>query len=217
MLTRPVPRSALLVAALVLPLGVAAALSGFRSAVSTANGVLVLVLVVVAVAAGGSRLAGVVGALSSVAWFDFFLTKPYYSFTIAGRDDVETAVLLILVGLSVTEIVLWGRREQARSSRREGYLTGVTSAAALVAEGTADRRTVLDFVSRQIVEVLDIDRCEYVAGPPVSRPRLRADGVVTRDGRDLDVERSGLPTHDVVEVPVTLAGRVLGRFVLTAT
>jgi K+-sensing histidine kinase KdpD len=203
-------------AALLLPLAVAATLSGFRDSVSPANAVLVLVLVVVAVAAGGSRLAGVVAALSSVVWFDFFLTEPYLTFTISRRADVETAVLLTLVGLAVTEIVLWGRRQQAGASRREGYLNGVVGAAAMVAEGTAAAPAVLDFISREIVAVLGIDRCEYVAGPPVHRPRLGQDGAVRRDGRELDVDRSGLPTDDVIELPVSRGGAVLGRFVLTA-
>lgn len=162
-------------------------------------------------------MAGLVAALSSVAWFDFFMTKPYLSFTIAGRDDIETAVLLTLVGSAVTEIVLWGRRQQARSSQREGYLTGVVNAATMVADGTAGTDVVLDFIGRQIVDVLGIDRCEFVPGPPVSRPRLESDGSVRRDGADLDVERTGLPTHDVIELPVALGGAVLGRFVLTAT
>jgi uncharacterized protein DUF4118 len=203
-------------AALLGPLAVAAVLSGFRDSVSSANAVLVLVLVVVAVAAGGSRLAGVVGALSSVAWFDFFLIKPYLTFTIAQRDDVETAVLLTLVGLGVTEIALWGRRHQARASQREGYLTGVVSAAGMVADGTAGPSVVLDFISREIVAVLGIDTCDYVAGAPGPRPRLNQSGSVTRDGHVIDVERSGLPTNDVIELPVARGGDVLGRFVLTA-
>lgn len=215
-MSRPVPRPALIVAALVLPLGLAAGLSAFRDSVSTTNAVLVLVLAVVAVAAGGSRLAGLVAALSAVAWFDFFMTKPYLSFTIAGRDDIETAVLLTLVGSAVTEIVLWGRRQQARSSQRAGYLTGVVDAAGMVASGTGGKDVVLEFIGRQIVDVLGVDRCEFVTGPPGSRPRLEADGSVRRDGGELDVDRTGLPTHDVIELPVVLGGTVLGRFVLTA-
>jgi K+-sensing histidine kinase KdpD len=155
------PRSsaALIGLALAAPLAVCAALSAARGTVESDNAVLVLVLVVVGVAASGSRLAGVVAALSSAAWFDYFLTRPFHHFTIADRDDVETAVLLTLVGIAVTEIALWGRRQQARLSVREGYLTGVISAADLVARGEAPPKVVLDFVGRQIVDLLSIDSC----------------------------------------------------------
>ena len=165
-----------------LPLAVCAALSAARGTVESDNAVLVLVLVVVAVAASGSRLAGVVAALSSAAWFDYFLTRPFHHFTIADRDDVETAVLLTLVGIAVTEIALWGRHQQARLSEREGYLTGVISAADLVARGEAPPKVVLDFIGQQIVDLLTIDSCTYAVGPPGAHARLERDGSITRDG-----------------------------------
>lgn len=46
-------------------------------------------------------------------------------------------MLLVLIGASVTEVALWGRRQQAQSSRRSGYLDGVLSAAATVSTGVA--------------------------------------------------------------------------------
>src|SRR3954451_20582263 len=51
--------------------------------------------------------------------------RKYFHFAIAERDDVEGAVRLALIGLAVTEIALWGRRQQARGSTRAGYLRGV--------------------------------------------------------------------------------------------
>ena len=38
------------------------------------------------------------------------LTEPYARFTITDPNDIEATVLLVLVGLAVTEIALWGRR-----------------------------------------------------------------------------------------------------------
>ena len=208
--------AALIGLALAVPLAVCAALAAVRESVPSDNAVLVLVLVVVAVAATGSRVPGIVAALSSAVWFDFFLTRPFHHFAIADRDDVETAVLLTLVGIGVTEIALWGRRQQAQLSEREGYLTGVISAADLVARGQATPQVVLDFVGHQIVDVLRLDSCTYVAGPPGSHPRLERDGRVTRDGSTIDVDRTGLPVNDVIELPVGRAGDAPGRFVLTA-
>jgi K+-sensing histidine kinase KdpD len=103
--------------------------------VANTNAALVLVLLVVAAAATGVRTAGVAAALSSALWFDFFLTQPYQHFTITAQADVETAALLVLVGIAVTEVALWGRRQQALASRKDGYLNGVMRTASLVAAG----------------------------------------------------------------------------------
>ena len=94
---------------------------------------LVLVLVVVAVAANGFRAAGYLAAVSAAVWFDFFLTQPYQRFTIDRVADVRTTVLLLLVGVAVTEIAVWGRRKAALASGQEAYLAGIR-------EATADRR-----------------------------------------------------------------------------
>ena len=65
-----------------------------------------------------SRLAGVLCALSAGVWFDFFLTEPYNRFTIDDRADAETTVLLLLVGVAVTELCARGRRQAALASPR---------------------------------------------------------------------------------------------------
>ena len=59
-------------------------------------------------------------ALSSAVWFDFFLTEPYNRLTISDQADIETAALLVLVGIAVTEVALWGRRQQARRQSGAG-------------------------------------------------------------------------------------------------
>jgi hypothetical protein len=83
--------------------------------------------------------------------FDFFLTQPYQHFTITSQADIETAVLLTLVGLAVTEIALWGRRHQARASQQEGYLQGVVHTAGLVAAGSSRIETLIAHVADQLV------------------------------------------------------------------
>lgn len=219
----PDPRL-VLAPAFVGPLVACALLALVREDVDDTNAGLVLVLLVVAAAATGRRSAGVVAALSSAAWFDFFLTRPYQTFAIDDRDDIETAVLLTLVGLAVTEIALWGRRHQARASAREGYLAGVVSSAELVASGSAPPAAVVEHVARQIGSVLDIDgvRFEPGAGPGPAherarvRPRLQRDGTVTRPDVPMNVDRDGLPTNDEIELLVESGGVVRGRFYLTS-
>jgi K+-sensing histidine kinase KdpD len=67
-------------AAIVVPLAVAAILVPFRSSIPNTDAALAMILVVVAVAANGYRLAGILAALSVAVWFDFFLTQPYETF-----------------------------------------------------------------------------------------------------------------------------------------
>ena len=139
---------------------------------------LVLVLVVVAVGVAGDRVAGVLAALSAAAAFDYFLTVPYYQFAILDRDDVETAVLLLAIGIAVTEISLWGKRQQSLSSRREGYLTGVAHAARMAADGSSTEDLIAT-VERMITDVLDLDDTRYVTPAGTGRIRTGPSSIAT--------------------------------------
>lgn len=211
-------RPPVLVAAIALPFLACAALSAFRDDVTAATSVLVLVLIVVGAAATGDRLAGLLAALSSGAWFDFFLVPPYHRFAIDNRDDVEATLLLVVISIAVTEVALWGHRQQARASRRSGYLEGVLDVARAVAEGDAPSSTVTDLVAAQITEVLDADSAHFVKGPVLDDrfAVLNHDGVLTREGSQIDVDRVGLPSDEYTAVPVRRAQHEVGHFLLTA-
>lgn len=206
-----------MVASAAVPLVVCMAVVPFRNDVANTNAALGLVLVIVAAAATGIRPAGVVAAVSSAAWLDFFLTQPYQRFTITDRADIETAVLLVLVGIAVTEIALWGRRQQAQASRQEGYLSGVVRMAGLVAAGGSRLEVLIEQVANQLVDILDADVCRFDVEPASSNlPRLEPDGAVTREGYRIDVARHGMPVDSEVELPLQHAGTYRGRFLITA-
>jgi K+-sensing histidine kinase KdpD len=204
--------------ALVLPLVTCAVLSTVRDRVPAAPAVLVLVLWVVAAAATGDRIAGLLAAASGGLWFDFFLTAPFRQLAIKGSDDVEATVLLVLIGLAVTEIALWGHRQQARAARRSGYLEGVLGAARLVSDGDTPASALVDVVARQIIDVLGVDDCRFEPGPvPDARVAvLRHDGTVTRGDHTVDVDRVGLPSNDYIAIPVCRGARAVGHFLVTA-
>jgi len=211
-------RAGVRVAAVVGPI---AAASGVREVLANTSAALMLVLVVVAVGVAGDRVAGVLAAVSAAAAFDFFLTVPYYGFAIFDRDDIETAVLLLAIGIAVTEIAQWGRRHQGRSDRREGYLSGVAHAAQMAAQGSS-RAELIATIERMITEVLDLDDCRFEEPPaataavPAERPVLGPDPTITWGDRRVDVAHEGLPTMDQIEVPAGPAGSH-GRFLLTAS
>jgi K+-sensing histidine kinase KdpD len=209
-------RSLVVSVAAVVPLAACAALSPFRDVVANTNAALGLVLLVVAAASTGIRAAGIVAALSSTAWFDFFLTEPYHQFAITDPADIETAVLLVLVGLAVSEIALWGRRQQARASREQGYLDGVVSTAATVGAGRTTTSSLIEHVSDQIVDVLHLDACRFDPDDGPALATLEGDGTVVYNGHPVDVDRHGLPTDTEIALPVRSGGVVRGRFLLTA-
>jgi K+-sensing histidine kinase KdpD len=216
-MSRHVNRDRLAVlAALAVPLALAAVLVPFRTSFPNTDAALALILVVVAVAANGDRLAGVLGAVSAAVWFDFFLTRPYERFSITSRTDIETTVLLLVIGVAVTEIAVWGRRQQAAASRRAGYLDGINSAAQAVATGGSPS-VLIDQVTGQLTRLLTLRSCLFqhgVAG--IGRPaRLRHDGSVVIQHRAWNVDAEGFPAGMDVELLVESGGLFQGRFLMT--
>ena len=210
-----IPRRRLIWVALLAPPGLAAVLSLARDSVSAATAVLVLVLVVLAVAAAGDRVAGLVAAVGAGLWFDFFLTEPYQTFTIDDSNDIEAAVLLVVIGAAATEVALWGRRQAARASRDAGYLDGVFETAALAKGTGAERQDLVSTVADRIVQVLGASSCRYLPAdlrdPRV--PVLGADGQVRLGGHPLPVEQDGLPT--TIEMAVLPSATGHGHFLVS--
>lgn len=203
--------------ALLGPLVVSAGVVPFRDSFANTNAALLLVLVIVAVAVSGNRVAGVAAALSAAVWFDFLLTRPYQTFAINDRDDIETTVLLLAVGVGVTELAAWGYRQQAHALRDAGYLDGIRAAAEAVATGGSSSE-LIEVVSGQLTRLLGLRTCRFqygVAG--LGRPaRLHSDGVIELHGKVWDVETKGLPTDNDVELLVESKGQLQGRFLLSA-
>ncbi len=192
-------------------------LSLARDSVANTTAALGLMVLVVLAAATGIRLAGIAAALSATAGFDFFLTEPFHTFTITDSDDLETAVLLLLVGAAVSEIAIWGRRQQAQASREQGYLDGLLGTAGAVAAGDASTGELIELVRAQIVTLLHIDSCSFTSSTHYGLPTLADDGTLNRGGRTVDVSRRGLPTDTSVSLKVRSGGTTYGHFLLTAS
>jgi len=210
--------AAVVAVAAAAPLACCAALAAFRSDVPNATAALVLVLVIVAMAATGQRVAGLVAAVSSGVWFDFFLTEPFHRFTVTDPDDIEAMALLVVVGAAVTELALWGRRQQARASNRSGYLHGVMGTAEIIAAKQSSSNSLIDHVSSEIQELLAVDECRF--DPHAAHdPRyavLARDGSVTRGGEPCNVARDGLPTDELTALVVQHGGATYGQFLITS-
>jgi len=197
------------------PLALSAILVPFRSGFPNTDAALALLLIVVAVAAFGYRAAGILAAISAAAWFDFFLTKPYERFAITSAHDIETTVLLLVIGIAMTEIAVWGHRQQSVATRRAGYLEGINDAARAVAAGDSPTALV-DQVAAQLVQLLGLRSCRFEYGRAgLGQPgRIENDGQVTVGGSPFDVAQFGLPRTSGTELLVESGGRLQGRFLM---
>ncbi|MFJ2747058.1 DUF4118 domain-containing protein [Streptomyces sp. NPDC087297] len=163
--------------ALVVPLLVALALVPFRTRLSTTNEALVLVVAVVLIAASGTRVAAALAALSSAAWFGvLLLARPYRPFTLADRDEIQTAVLLLVVGLIVSQSAVRARRLEAVVVTGAAHLSSLQGTARLAERGGAPD-AVVEFVRRELIGVLGLRGCRFEYGSLIGhRPRLEPDG-----------------------------------------
>jgi signal transduction histidine kinase len=159
-------------AALAAPLALIAILVPFRASFPNTDAALALTLAVVAVAVNGYRLAGVLAALWAAAWFDFFLTLPYERFTITRRADIETTVLLVVIGVAVTELAVWGRRQHAAAAianaKAQAELTASRARIVATADETRRRieRDLHDGVQQRLVSLALQLRAAQAAVPP---------------------------------------------------
>jgi hypothetical protein len=205
---------AAIAAAIVVPLALAAILLPWRGSWSNTNVALLLVVAVVAVAAAGNRFAGALAAVSAAAWFDFFFTQPYERFTIRHSSDVTTFVLLLVVGVAVSQLAAWARHLKAVTIADAGYLARISQSAALSkSAGSPDE--VVEHVRKELIGLLDLRDCRFEYGMLLGRPpRLEADGTVQTRYGHWPADESGLPDQEI-ELRAFGNGQYYGRFMMT--
>jgi len=195
------------------PLLVAGILVPFRDDLASANIVLVFVLVVVCGAAIGTRWSGALTAIVAAMSFDFFFTRPYQSLKIDSSDDLETTVLLLVIGLVVAEIVTYSRRHRAASVSRGDEIARLHRVAELVASDS-DAEDVVLSVQAELIGLLSLRDCRYETEPYSSDlPRLERNGAIAGDHRHWIGGEYTLPGQGA-ELPVLGRGRQFGRLVL---
>src|SRR4051812_7144216 len=161
-------------------IGVGAFLAMFRSVFDSTNAALVLMIVVVAVAALGGRAAGIVTSLAAVASFDFFLTKPYNSLTIDSRDDVETALIMLVAAVLVGTIASWGRTAQRRAGTARSEVKRIHRVAEAAVSGTQPAE-VIAVAQDELRQLLSLHEARFEALPTHDLrvlPRIGRNGAI---------------------------------------
>ena len=131
---------------------------------------LAMVVVVAVVVLPGWRSAALVAGISAGVWFDFFLTKPYQSFSIHQSSDVQTTVLLAVVGVVVGDIA--ARRRVARSdtrTARDEVISLYVITEMLAAGSKADE--VVTLIAEQLHDLLFLVDCRFDLTAGTTRAR----------------------------------------------
>ena len=207
-------RAVVWIAAVLLGPVVAALLTLARPQLHENHVTLILVLAVAAVSAAGLRPAGLVAAVTTAIAYDYFWTEPYYSLRIFDTQDILTVLLLVLVGAAIEQLSWWAGRQRAVATRRLDYLTALRHAAEPLAPET--HAATLDAISDTVSKVLDADSSRLVLNEPLPATVLHSDGTVTRAGKRMDPDRDGLPTDDVIAIPVPRPGSRPAYLAVTA-
>jgi Domain of unknown function (DUF4118) len=199
------------VAAIVL----AAALVPLREDLTSSTLALLLVLPVLLGAMTGGRLGGAVSAAVAVMGFDFFLTRPYLSMQIDSSDDVETAVVLLIVALVIGTVAASARRATGAADEGRAEIEAIHRVAE-AAVGAGEPSRIVELARRELVRVLQLTGCEFDnAAGTSSLAVLEHSG--TYESTRLHFVHGGftLPSHS--ELLVLSKGEQVGRFVLHAT
>ncbi|MDQ1478498.1 MAG: hypothetical protein QOE62_3727 [Actinomycetota bacterium] len=194
-------------------LAVSGALVPLRDHIDNANLALILVLVVVCAAIVGGRTAGAVSAITATLAFDFFLTKPFVSMRIDSADDIETALILLSVGLLVGEVAARGRRSRRDRERAASAISRVHR----VAESVAHAAPLVEIVRQvrtELAALLRLDDC-WLELPPFQwpLPRLERAGTIEADEYRWFEGGFAMPEFGV-QLPVVEGGREVARLVL---
>ncbi len=197
------------------PIAVGALLVPLRDEVDNANLALVLMFVVTVAAIVGGRGAGALAAVTSTFAFDFFLTRPFLSVRIDTTSDIETAAILLAVGLLVGEVASRGRRSRSERDDVAETVMRVHRVADRIAHD-ASLDEVAALVKRELTALLGLSDC-WIELPPFTwvLPRLERAGTLGSAEHRWLGDGFTLP-QDGVELLVLDRGREAARLVLLA-
>jgi hypothetical protein len=198
-------------AAIALPVVVAAALIPFRDDLAQTSALLLVVPVVVVATLGGVGPSLVAALAASVA-FDVLLTRPFYDLAIHDSDDIVAAIVLLAVGASVGTIALSLARLRTRAATRLEVIDHLL-AFAETSSDDIDTDSVLDEARWRLTALLGLQGSEWRAGGGTTdAPVLLPGGQLMGYLRDFPADRAQLT--DGSELPVRKGDREFGRFVL---
>jgi PAS domain S-box-containing protein len=193
----------LLAMGLVTPLVASLILFPLRNNVTSAA--LLMVLVVVGIASAGDRLAGVLAALSAGLWFDFFLTQPYQRLSFGSAADVQMTLVLLLVGVAVTEIAHRGAEAAKHANRMAAVVE--YSGDAIIGRGLDDAITSWNPAAERILGYSSQEIIGKSAGVLIPKDRageVKAIGAEVSAGKSVEHLETTRVRKDGTVIPVSI-------------
>lgn len=139
---------------------------------------------------------------------------PYERLAVTHRIDIQTPVLLLLVGVAVTELAVAARRRRRVVMVTDALLDVMQSTAGLVARGER-AEAIADQVCIQLRAVLGARCCAFESAPVRVRGlRFEPDGSLRWGAAAWYLDEHGFP-DEKVDLPALHGGEVYGRFTLT--
>ncbi len=182
------------------------ALLPLRDHVRNTNVALLLALLTVGISVLGGLAPGAVAGLVTALTYNVLFTRPYWSLRINDVDDIETVILLVLIGVAAGALVSWGHRQQREAARQEASARRLRRHAEL-ASGSETPGRLLQQAREELCDLLDVRTCLYEPGPP-------GDDVVLFTHTGVTVPGDSASTRPWVALPVRRSGRIVGHFLI---
>jgi K+-sensing histidine kinase KdpD len=195
-----------MVLAAAVPLIAGMALVGLRGEIDSQITALVLVVTVVGGAQLGGRPGGLVAAVMAATSFDFFHTEPYLSLKIIDAKDIETTVLLLIVGLVVGSMADRLHLEQ-RFGREGAKASSALGRVLEVAAGGCAEDVALS-VRAELLRLLGLQDCWFTTDT-VTLTTIDRGGTIRGKGPSNLGGDFALPVEGVA-LPVTWNDRCFG-------
>ena len=158
-------------------------------------------------------MLGAVAAFFAALSFDLFFTRPYYSLRIDRAEEIETAVLMLIVGVAIGEIVTRSKRDRFAAHVSRSNLERVSRITELAAGGEPPGR-LIRVARRELLDLLDLNDCEFERPPFFDAlPRLSHSGLTIPPTLGADA-KTATDRSTRIELPIWAEGLEIGRFVL---
>jgi two-component system sensor histidine kinase KdpD len=141
-----------------------------------ANIVMVYLLGVVGVAARSTRGPSVLASILSVAAFDFFFVRPFYSFAVSDTQYFVTFAVMLVVALVISGLTVRIRAQAVSARQRERR----TAALYAISRELVSVRGVQNILSVAVRHIAEVFRSQVVvllpdaSGRPATQPDLPA-------------------------------------------
>jgi two-component system, OmpR family, sensor histidine kinase KdpD len=173
-------------------------LANLRHQLNLTSDVLVFLTGVITVALVGGLVPAMIAAVAGSLLLNYYFTPPFYTFTIADRNNALAIAVFVVVGVAVSSIVDMAAKRTKQAARAGAESTLLATTAGSVMRGAQPLQAVVDRV-REAFGMEAVSLLERELGPD-GEPRPGATWQVVATTGDRQI---GRPEDADVEMPVS--------------